>query len=121
MASTIWTISLNKATTKYINSPTIINITKQINDECDYKEYIMADFHKNEKKIKKLENNDNIFDINNLLILSDLHLYREDYFKVLADMEKNIRKMIWCLKKLTLTRFPSKKAKTIISYLTSTF
>ena len=121
MASTIWTISLDKATTKYINSPTIIYITKQIKDECDYKEYIMADYYKNEKMIKKLENNDNLFDINNLIILSDLHLYREDYFKVLADMENNIRKMIRRLKKLTLTKFPSQKAKIIISYLISTF
>jgi hypothetical protein len=115
-----WKICLDKNTTNYLKSPSIHRLITDIKAESQYIQTIINDYYDNEKMIKTKECND-IFNIDNLLELCDLHFYREEYFIVIADMEKNIRRMIQCLKKRTISNFPSQKANMIITYIMTMF
>ena len=107
-------------TKKFITTTTIQNLLNKLKEECEYKEVIVKDFYENEKLITYYENDiDSMFDIKTLHILADLHLYREDYFRVLADMEDNIRNMLYQIKKRALVKFSYNKAHFIIHYISA--
>jgi len=121
MLSNSWNFFLDKSTTKFINTNAIQTLVIEIKKECEYKEDIMNDYYENETMIKTLErDSENLFNIETLYILSDLHMYRDDYFKVLADMENNIRHMISKIKKYALAKFSIKKTNFIIKYISNT-
>jgi len=93
---------------------------KEIKKECEYKEDIMKDYYENEQLIHDLEATDeSLFIIDKMIILSDLHLYRLDYFRVLADMEMNVREMLLQVKKQAQLKFSARKANFIINYMSS--
>ena len=122
MTTQIWTFALDKNTNHFINTNPIKSLIDKIKYECEYKEDIMDDFHENNKRIHDLEaNSDNLFNIEKLHILSDLHLYRDDYFKVLEDMEQHIRQMLRQIKKLSLAKFTIRKTNLIMRYISTTF
>ena len=115
-----WTISIDNTTTKFITKPLIQYLMKEIKKECEYKEEIMNDYYENEQLIRDLEATDeSLFIIDKMIILSDLHLYRLDYFRVLADMEWYIRDMLSQVKKQAQLKFSARKAEFIINYMSS--
>lgn len=113
-----WQMKFNNNTTKFINSKPINELLNDIKKECEYKENIMNDYYENQTRIYNLEKTDDLF-INNLRTLVDLYLYRDDYFRVLADMEDNIRYMFRELRQHLLKKFPNNKADVIYKALVS--
>ena len=118
MTTEKWSVSFNKNTTNFFNTKQIQDLINAIKKEALYKEEIIRDFIENEDQIKKLENNtDNFFNIDILLKLVDLYFYRDDYYRVIADMENNIRIMFWRLNQIIKLKFQPNKANIIMRHL----
>ncbi len=113
-----WQLKFDNSTTKFINSKPINKLLDDIKKECEYKEEIINDYYENQTIIYNLEKTDDSF-INNLRTLFVVHLYRDEYFKVLEDMEDNIRNMFIELRQHLLNKFPYNKADVIYKALVS--
>ena len=113
-----WQLKFDNSTTKFINSKPINKLLDDIKKECEYKEEIINDYYENQTIIYNLEKTDDSF-INNLRTLFVVHLYRDEYFKVLEDMEDNIRNMFIELRQHLLNKFPYNKADNIYKALVS--